>query len=155
MTRNLTIDTDLELIPKALTNEDWADFLSELQNINPEFFVPDDYKEFMYKYNGGSFLEYIVKDTIENDLVLNCFCSLDRNDEMSLHVVLEHSELIEDGFLAFADDPGGNEFLLNLNEQGNGEVYYWSHDGTFVNGKDRILIANNFSDLINGLEFEV
>lgn len=154
MKLGLTIDTDTVLTPKSLANEDQADFISEIHSINPKFTIPNDYKEFMFKYNGGSFLECMIKNTLEGDLILNWVCSWDRDDEMSLHVVLDHSELIKEGFLAFADDPGGNEFLLNLNEHSNGEVYYWSHDRNLVNGKNKILIANSFSDFLNRLDIE-
>lgn len=154
MLRDLTFD-DTEV---SLTSKDWDDFLNMVAEYMGEgLVIPDDYKEFMFKYNGGSFREYVLNDTAVGDVIVNNFDSWDNSKKISLQVILENFD--EDyfgyGFFPFADDPGGNHYLLNLNADGNGEVYYWLHDGEFEDGDSKALIFDSFTDFLNALEPEV
>ena len=108
----------------------------------------------MFENNGGSFVEYILKDTPAGDLVVSSFYPWDKDREISLNVVLENSEEINEGFLPFADDPGGNYYLLNLNHEGNGQVYYWLHDSEFENGDNKVLLFDTFANFLNSLQPE-
>ena len=151
MIRNLTPD-DTQV---ALTKKDWGDFVNMVAEYMGEgLIIPDSYKEFMFKYNGGSFEEYVLNDTPVGDIIVNRFESWDVNKKISLQVILENfdEDYSDYGFLPFADDPGGNYYLLNLNVDGNGEVYYWLHDGEFEDGDSKALIFDSFIDFINALE---
>lgn len=153
--RKLTPDfDDLELTPKPLTQADWTDFLKTLQDISPNLAIPTDYRDFLFQYNGGTFKECISPNIDLGDLVASWFYCWDKDEEIALHTILEYSDEIEDGFLAFADDPSGNLFLINLNVEGNGEIYYCLHDNEFENGDNKKLIYHQFSDFINSLEIE-
>ncbi|MDO4228705.1 MAG: SMI1/KNR4 family protein [Capnocytophaga sp.] len=155
MIRDLTFS--VKKIPVALTEKDWDDFVDMVAEYMGEgLIIPDSYKEFMFKYNGGSFSDYVLNGTSAGDTIVSWFYSWDKNKTSSLQVILENFD--EDysgyGFLPFADDPGGNCYLLNLNPDGNGEVYYWLHDDEFENGDNKALIFNNFVDFLNALEPE-
>lgn len=153
MIRNLTPD-DTQV---ALTKKDWDNFVNMVAEYMGEgLIIPDSYKEFMFKYNGGSFEEYVLNDTPVGDIIVNRFESWDVNKKISLQVILENfdEDYSDYGFLPFADDPGGNYYLLNLNADGNGEVYYWLHDGEFEDGDSKALIFDSFVDFLNTLEPE-
>lgn len=155
MIRELTFDVDD--IPVALTQSDWSDFVNAITKYMGEnLVVPDGYKDFMFKYNGGSFDEYVLNNTPAGDIIVNYFNSWDKNEKTSLNTILENfnESYFGYGFIPFADDPGGNCFLLNLNSDGNGEVYYWLHDGFFENGDNKILIFETFINFLNSLETE-
>lgn len=133
-----------------------ADWQALLKHIKPECYFPEDYKEFLFKYNGGRFKECIIPKSLEGPLIVSLFYPYDEVAELSLNTLIEYSEDdIENGFFPIADDPGGNYYLLNINQEGNGEVYYWSHDSVFENGTDKILIFNSFTDFINTLEVDI
>lgn len=152
MIRKLTLDAQQSTI--SLTTEIWDNFAKVIEEIDANLTIPDSYKEFMFENNGGSFVEYILKDTPAGDLVVSSFYPWDKNREISLNVVLENSEEINAGFLPFADDPGGNYYLLNLNQEGNGQVYYWLHDSEFENGDDKVLLFDTFVNFLNSLQPE-
>ena len=152
MIRKLTLDAQQSTI--SLTTEIWDNFAKVIEEIDANLTIPDSYKEFMFENNGGAFIEYILKDTPAGDLVVSSFYPWDKNREISLNVVLENSEEINEGFLPFADDPGGNYYLLNLNQEGNGQVYYWLHDSEFENGDNKVLLFDTFANFLNSLQPE-
>ena len=152
MIRKLTLDAQQSTM--SLTAEIWDNFAKAIKEIDPKLTIPDSYKEFMFENNGGSFVEYILKDTPAGDLVVSSFYPWDKDREISLNVVLENSEEINEGFLPFADDPGGNYYLLNLNHEGNGQVYYWLHDSEFENGDNKVLLFDTFAYFLNSLQPE-
>lgn len=53
---------------------------------------------------------------------------------------------LKDGLLAFADDPGGNQFTVCLRESGFGQIFFWDHETG-----DVFQIANNIQIFINEL----
>ena len=99
MIRKLTLDAQQSTM--SLTAEIWDNFAKAIKEIDPKLTIPDSYKEFMFENNGGSFVEYILKDTPAGDLVVSSFYPWDKDREISLNVVLENSEEINEGFLPF------------------------------------------------------
>ncbi|MFB2588116.1 hypothetical protein [Acinetobacter sp. c1-l78] len=64
----------------SLTEIAWGSFISAVAKyMGDELIIPDSYKEFMFKYNGGSFDEYVLNNTSAGDVSVNQFLSWDEN----------------------------------------------------------------------------
>lgn len=104
-----------------------------------EFSLPENYKEFLLKSNGG-----LVKT---NDSEVNLFLSLRYGqrieDEIDIHQLKE--ENIPKGYLPIALDWSDNPITLNLNEgEGFGQIVIFELD---FEG-ERFLIANSLEELL-------
>jgi len=118
------------------------------------FLLPDDYKEFLYKYNGGTpqikystFFVKELKQKIPLDVLLGLGVNkLDlqkRNDEYS-------DDLLSNSII-IGDDPGSGMIVLINDLQMKG-VYYWDHSFNFKQSNEEnniYKITNNFQDFIN------
>ena len=137
---------------KFISKNQWDIFE---RKIKPQFSISKEYKEFILSHNGGSFHECVLDTPALGELIVNKFYPIDENCESSLEIVLENTkEDLNRGFLHIADDPGGNGFLLGINQVNNGEIFYWLHDGTFENGLRTIKIAGSFIQFIESLRKE-
>jgi hypothetical protein len=143
--KNITV-TDCK---RKLTLDDISQLERELEVI-----LPSDYKEFLFKHNGG----HPVK---------NCFCSRDDDYASSsinifIHMLLKiyYTDIVGEyglfkdripvDFIPIADDPGGNLICLGVGKN-FGKVYFWDHeeeaDGDFgeePSFNNMYLIADKF-----------
>lgn len=100
------------------------------------YLLPEDYKEFLLKTNGGSFDCYKVIDTERFgktspemvDLIygLNSESYSDLDDKFNTYHI--EDKRMPDGLIPIAGDPGGNHFCIALGEGKNGEIYFWDHE---------------------------
>lgn len=136
--------------------------LDELNQFIKEFKLklPDLYKEFILKANGGypnltafgnpyedgvevdSFYSITIEDNNEvDDLIISS------RDVINSHQILESN--IPEFFYPFADDTGGAKFCLSMRQEDLGTVYLVFLDGT---ADEPTLISDSFEQFINGLE---
>lgn len=111
--------------------------------------LPEDYKAFILKYNGGIPEENEFVTIDEDRLGVACFYSVkygNANVERVLDIVREEASL-PDYFYPFARTQGGSDYVLALDEGQFGEVYLCHYDGS-----EYLYCASSFEDFIDGLE---
>ncbi|ELZ8935263.1 SMI1/KNR4 family protein [Cronobacter dublinensis] len=120
--------------------------------------LPDDYKDFLRKYNGGqpvpkSFRFYSNR---EDGSSIDWFLSLGKDKYSNLQKYYQNfKERIPAGFLPIAHDAGGNLIILANNEENTG-IYFWDHEYEADEGEvptmDNVyFIAKSFSDFLKSL----
>ena len=127
--------------------------------------LPDDFKEFMLENNGGCPEEELFTQNfnmINPETSEEITQSIDIAEFMSLNdIEFEYDEIIDtgdipQGYLPFGYTSFDNLFLICLNQDNYGAIYYVNHDffddstGRFVISK----ICNSFSDFIESLVVE-
>jgi len=136
---------------------------SEILEFEKQFQIqmPQDFKAFMLKNNGGTPLEDWVFDYTENgnenSSVIRDFFIIYTDDSTSYDDLAKAYNSIRNeksaplDFMPIATDPGGNVIFLNVGKEDNGNVYFGNHElqdnktGYIVMS----LIANSFSEFIN------
>jgi len=121
--------------------------------------LPIEYKDFLLLHNGGR-PEKDHYGFVENDngSVLDWFFAIYKGDNCInlLKEFLRHENRIPKEFIPIARDPGSNIVCLGVNGSEYGKVYFWEFDqavpyGEEPNFDNMYLLANNFTDFINGL----
>jgi hypothetical protein len=88
---------------------------------------PPSYSEFLKRYDGGTFVECIYRGSQLGSLVVNsCFSLGGMNGDPLEEVVENMKEFLPPCSVAFADDPGGNLFFLDVAK--GGQVWFWDHE---------------------------
>ncbi len=108
-----------------LTEED----LDDLRNLLGQgVTLPAGFETFMRMYNGGSFDESIYLAGPVGPVIINTCNSISKADPESIQAQLPYvREQIGSNLLPFADDPGGNCFLVGYGHTNHGRVYFWDH----------------------------
>jgi SMI1-KNR4 cell-wall len=111
--------------------------------------LPSDYKSFLEEVN-----PFKVKDNKyvvgENEYYIHHIFPLSSDLELSLTQMNKIlTDLFNNNYITFADDPGGYQFILSINPSDYGKVYFYRYDQEW--GKALTLLANSFTEFINGL----
>lgn len=106
--------------------------------------LPKQFKEFLYKYNGGKTPETNFRlNKVSSDLV--CFYGLDETEEFCDFYKAKKrdsfKEFIEEGYLLIGYNSFGDYILIGVSEENNGKIYFYYHDRP----KKYIEISENFS----------
>lgn len=124
--------------------------------------LPEDYRSFLLKYNGG----YPKEDTfpvIEELAPGEVFCGIDRFLEINSNTVndfrIVNSTLknrIPKELICIARAVCGDKICLCVKGKNYGKVYFWDHNWEAEEGEEPTydnvyLIANSFEDFINSL----
>ncbi len=134
---------------------------NELEHFEEMFNVslPDDYRDFLLKNNGGqptpSF--FWIQPNIDGSSVLHFFGLNDGPKHLSL---LTYFGELRSNFpftlLPICDDGLGNFLCLGISSNNHGEVFFLDHDVYPFNNQDSnkgiIKIANSFSEFLDSLE---
>ncbi len=122
------------------------------------FQLPNDYKEFLNDYNGGTakirYSRFFVED-LNQDISLDVLFGIDVKKTFDLRAC--HEEFEEDmvpGSLIIGDDPGSGLIVLITDNENDG-VYYWDHSFYFPQSgeeENTYKIADSFKDFIDGLK---
>jgi cell wall assembly regulator SMI1 len=102
--------------------------------------LPDDYRAFMLKNNGGTpeedwafdFVDITTNTKTDSD-IQNFFVIYDeetyKDDDLrkSYRILRENGE-VPVGILPIADDPGGNLICLSVSDKNYGEVFFCDHE---------------------------
>jgi hypothetical protein len=120
--------------------------------------LPSEYKNFLLLHNGG----HPEKD-IYNCLNITFSSDLDRfyafyegENSNLLKEIYMYGDRLPKGFLPIAHDSGSNKVCICVDGPAYGKVYFWDFKKAVPYGEEPILdnmylIANNFTDFINGL----
>ncbi|MFD4706790.1 SMI1/KNR4 family protein [Gottfriedia sp. NPDC058432] len=123
---------------------------------------PNEYIEFLEKYNGGIPEENIVISEEAPEFILSIFfgTDLDIYNDLLLCYKTFYGR-IPKGCVAVASDVGGNIICLNLSEEKYGYVYFWDHEKElmFEEGKIQLnnlsLIATSFNKFLNMIQEDI
>ncbi|PLR78369.1 SMI1/KNR4 family protein [Bacillus sp. V3-13] len=122
------------------------------------FSLPEDYKTFLRKYNGGTskvrYSKFFVKE-LNQEIPLDVLYGIDVDQTFDLQRC--HEEFEEDMLdqsLIIGDDPGSGLIVLITDPEHCG-VYYWDHSFYFSQSNEdenTYKIADSFDLFINGLK---
>jgi len=91
--------------------------------------LPPEYRDFLLKSNGGRPADNLVNVPDFDEAAVNHFFGLQRGDMYDLRSEGARIEgRIPPGTIAIGDDPGGNLFLLSVDGDSNGAVFFWDHE---------------------------
>lgn len=147
---------------RPVTRQQMADFERE-RGIR----LPDGYRQFLLDYNGGYAPDPGYLDVPGwNETVLQAFLGVDTGGSYSFARENFHdlSPWLDQHFFPFAEDPGGQVFVIDLRQKTYGKVYVRDHDSprnialriddTGMDETDRVAalifhpVADSFADFI-------
>ena len=109
--------------------------------------LPEDYKQFVLKYDGGYPNHFKVDGKVE---IFNNLISLDENGYNNIYEILEDlQDRIGDQLIPFAENGFGN--LLCFDYSANKNIVFWDHEKNYGDFKELPLVCFSFSSLIENL----
>ena len=111
--------------------------------------LPEDYKQFVLKYDGGypSPNHFKVDGKVE---IFNNLISLDENEYDNIYEILEDlQDRLSDQLIPFAEDGFGN--LLCFDYSADKNIVFWDHEKNYDNFKESTFVCDSFSSLIENL----
>lgn len=94
--------------------------------------LPDDYKEFLLKHNGGKptprrykTLDGVVESSFIRMLPL---ADLDAPNLVLNYTTYNQGYCIPNNLIPIGEDPIGNQICMSLSGEDTGTVYHWSYD---------------------------
>lgn len=111
--------------------------------------LPDDYKQFVFKYDGGypHPNHFKVNEKVE---IFNNLLSLDENETDNIYEVLEDLQnRIGDQLIPFAEDGFGN--LLCFDYSADKTIVFWDNEKNYDDFKESTFVSSSFSSLIENL----
>lgn len=111
--------------------------------------LPDDFKKFVLKYDGGypHPNHFKVDEKVE---IFNNLLSLDENECGNIYEVLEDlQDRIDDQLFPFAEDGFGN--LLCFDYSADKTIVFWDHEKNYDDFKETTFVCSSFSSLIENL----
>lgn len=131
------------------------DDLLEFEAVN-DFRLPEDYRDFLIKHNGGRPTPNKVSKVDTDVHWLYSMC--EEPAWASFFYALDvYQNRIPSWYIPIGYDSGGNVFITSLFEENKGVIALWMHerehptDGTEYY-KNCIKLADNFEEFINSLE---
>lgn len=113
--------------------------------------LPEDYKQFLRETNGGRPPETaLCVPVAEEEVLVDFLFGLGREPGISEWL----TELRRDmpaGFIPIAKDPGGNIYIMDLNLNNHGVIYYWDKSHSFPTSNSEgntYPVARTFSRLL-------
>jgi hypothetical protein len=115
--------------------------------------LPDEYRQFMIRYNGGSVYPRLI--TFAGDSSETFVDRIFSWKTVESHWKGEtYGRGTPPGYLIFADTPGPIQFLISVKPEDYGRIYSWVHS-TDIWGTDRnteiFPQSNTFREFLNGL----
>lgn len=110
--------------------------------------LPDDYREFLLRYNGG----YPSPNGFRGgDEVLEHFFGLWQKRADLNYELLAHRGFIPEGMIPIASDPFGNAILLEVSRPNRGRIWFWDHERSDQPEKAVSLLAKSFTEFTGSL----
>ena len=111
--------------------------------------LPEDYKQFVLKYDGG--YPHPNHFTLDGNVeIFNNLLSLDENECGNIYEVLEDlQDRIGDQLIPFAEDGFGN--LLCFDYSADKTIVFWDHEKNYDDFKESTFVCSSFSSLIENL----
>ncbi len=125
------------------------------------FRLPDGYREFLLKYDGGRPEPFSFRfKGSENGSTVHSFLGIKQDRYRDLQKKLKDYEgRLPKRFFPIAYDEGGNQICIAIAGDDRGKVYFWDHEleADASQGEDPeiadniVLIADSFSEFLDGL----
>jgi hypothetical protein len=124
---------------------------------------PEDYKQFLIRYNGGRPDEGVFHiSEEEGDSSFGFLYSVHRNScrvNEIIHNVKNYKNRIPNTMIPIGGDSFGNQILLGVFGEDRNKIYFWDHEKEGIDGPEDIRdpltkLADSFEDFINGLKAE-
>ncbi|MGF6439160.1 SMI1/KNR4 family protein [Kosakonia cowanii] len=133
--QRIIVDSEIDLTPEDLVEVE--------KKFNWKF--PKAFKEFYFRYNGGD----LADEYADNHFLLSGFIPFKYG---SASIERTYKDLVDDfpalkEFVPFADDQGGNCFLISMRKMDYGKVYIWLMDE-----KELTFVIDSFDALINEVD---
>lgn len=111
--------------------------------------LPEDYKQFVLKYDGGypNPNHFKVDGKVE---IFNNLISLDENEYDNIYEILEDlQERFGDQLIPFAEDGFGNFLCFDYSADKN--IVFWNHEKNCDDFNESTFVCSSFSSLIENL----
>ena len=120
--------------------------------------IPPDLRSFYLQSDGGIFTQETIDISETLETTLNQIFSVVSSQFENIRV--EYHDLKEDNriprwCLPIGDDPAGNLFIISLEDETYGAIYYWDHEREQIAENETIaafenltLIADSFSEFV-------
>lgn len=113
--------------------------------------LPEDYKQFLRKTNGGRPPETALHVPVAEEEVLVDFLFGVGRKPGILEWLSELRRDMPSGFIPIGKDPGGNIYIMDLNLPNQGVIYYWDKSHSFSSSTSEgntYPVARSFSRLL-------
>jgi hypothetical protein len=112
--------------------------------------LPEDLKQFLQSFNPKQTVERLITKN-DNEYVIYNWLPLSSKADISIQNTFEWTkELLLGRYLAFALDAGDWLFVISINKEDYGKVFFCRPDYELRDGLT--LLANTFTEFLNGLE---
>ncbi|MDF7670803.1 SMI1/KNR4 family protein [Orbaceae bacterium ESL0721] len=112
--------------------------------------IPDTYRDFLKKYNGGQTIDAYFDINGESSDI-RCFYGFEEQNEYCGFSQLMQDDsftsAIENGYLPIAEDSWGNSIVIGISELNYGEISFYDHEIDTYN-----YLCPNFKDFISQIE---
>ncbi|WP_276501883.1 SMI1/KNR4 family protein [Terrimonas pollutisoli] len=131
------------------------ELISQFESAN-DVVLPDDYKNFLLKYNGGE-----PKPAIEPTIKSDVQWIYGMVSEPYFASLFQHLDTFQgrlpSWYIPIANDSGGNLYVMSLYEENHGVIAFWSHENEAEEGQadqyfdNMQFVAPSFTDFLNQL----
>ena len=126
------------------------------------FDLPEDYKSFLLKFNGGrpkpSTFDFIGVDNLKNSTDIRIFFSIrdteKKADDLENNIAFYwDNERLAKSVIPIAADFGGNLISMSISGDNYGKIFFWDHEFELELDDDENLakLADSFTDFIDTL----
>ncbi|WP_089086420.1 SMI1/KNR4 family protein [Aquitalea magnusonii] len=116
--------------------------------------LPNDYRDFLLKNNGGVLVDCMIRPAgLNEDVLLDVMFGLQLDENLDLQFWLEeYSGEMPSESLLIGSDPGSNFILMIISGESKG-VYYWDHTHFFSDSSmedgNTYFICDDFNEFLN------
>ncbi len=128
-------------------DEDIEKLINEFEE-EEGFTLPQQFRDFMLKYNGGRTALAIVKFTNDESDIKGIYGFGDADEWLSFDNSKDYDlydTLLSSGFLAIGDNASGDHFLIGIDGNKRGKIYFKSHEEI----QRPTLVANSFMEFVD------
>lgn len=119
--------------------------------------LPDDYRQFLAAHNARELTPHqipisnVAHSSTVSVREVCCFCPGQPCDINYTYRTYAHR--LPKGFFPIASDPGGNLFIMSLNDASYGAIFFWDHENEADDGNEPHMdnvypLAPTWSDFI-------
>jgi hypothetical protein len=119
--------------------------------------LPQEYKLFLLKHNGGRPILDGVRHENEHFDYVGYFYAIRGemyHDDLARQII-EHKDMIPEGYLPIGESPGGDVFCISLKEPTKGAVFHWDHEQANYDGEpweyNMTKLASSLTEFLEGL----
>ena len=114
--------------------------------------LPDSYREFLLTQNPYTVKEDLYQKDGRN-YEIHHFYPFDSEIQLSVQFIFDNLNAVFEGkYFAFADDSGGWQYVVSIQEVDCGKVYFCRMDEALEDALTPL--ADTFEQFVNGLEIE-